>query len=538
MYLSSSRLTKHWIMKKSIFFLSLSFLFSIVSIAQEALNVNLLDQYNRGDERYSGCWGYVAPDGSEYALLGAKTGTAIYSLDDNSGLAEICIIEGPVTNWREITVIGDFAYVITDEDGVGHGMQVLDLTGLPLYVELVTTYTHTFEKGHIIQRDLYSEAPFVYVMGAGLTQGVHIMDVTYPENPIEIGFYQPGYYIHDCFVKGDRMYASAFYEGTIDVVDISDKTNPILLTRIDDVNGSTHSAFLTEDNTHLVVCDESDGLPATIYNVEDLDDITKVARYTANSLSLVHNPYIKGDFVYFSHNTEGLRVVDIADPSLPIEVGYFDTFDGESGGFHGLWSACPFLPSGKILGGDRTNGLYVWTFDDVEAGRFYGEVVDSVTNAPIFNASIVVLQKADTLFSDFSGKFKSGGFPGVYSLLVTAEGYKDKLVTLALSGGDSLNVSVKLVAISTSVNTPNLAPSLVRNFPNPFVDYTMIDLSEFPDGDQLQLYHSSGKLVRSIPISGKERYRLERKNFSSGVYVYCILDQSGKTVGVGEMSMH
>ena len=336
------------------------------------------------------------------------------------------------------------------------------------------------------------------------------------------------------------MYACAFNEGTIDVVDISDKANPTLLTRIDGVNGNTHSAFLTEDNTHLVVCDESDGLPAIIYNVEDLDNVSEVARYTANSLSLVHNPYIKGNFVYFSHNTEGLRIVDIADPSLPIEVGYFDTFDGVSGGFNGLWSACPFLPSGKILGGDRTKGLYVWTFDNTEAGRFYGQVVDTMTLAPIFNASIVVLQKADTLFSDFSGKFKSGGLPGVYSLLVSAEGYFDKLITLSLSEGDSLNINVKLRAIdlSTDVNDLSLDIPVVQNYPNPMMDYTLIDLSGFTSSEYLQVYHSSGKLVASIPISGKETYRLERKGFSSGIYVYSILDRSGKTIGVGEISVH
>ena len=509
--------------------------------AQEALNVNLLNQYNRGDERYSGSWSYISDDGAEYALLGAKTGTAVYSIDDPNNLVEIGHIPGPLTNWREITVLGDYAYIVTDVQGVDHGMQVLDLSGLPLSVELVTTYTTTFEKGHIVQRDLYDdEAPYVYVMGAGLSRGVHIMDVSDPEFPMEIGFYQPGYYIHDCFVKGDRLYACAFNEGTIDVVDISDKANPTLLTRIDGVNGNTHSAFLTEDNTHLVVCDESDGLPAIIYNVEDLDNVSEVARYTANSLSLVHNPYIKGNFVYFSHNTEGLRIVDIADPSLPIEVGYFDTFDGVSGGFNGLWSACPFLPSGKILGGDRTKGLYVWTFDDTEAGRFYGQVVDTMTLAPIFNASIVVLQKADTLFSDFSGKFKSGGLPGVYSLLVSAEGYFDKLITLSLSEGDSLNINVKLRAIdlSTDVNDLSLDIPVVQSYPNPMMDYTLIDLSRFTSSEYLQVYHSSGKLVASIPISGKETYRLERKGFSSGIYVYSILDRSGKTIGVGEISVH
>lgn len=524
-------------MKKRLYFLSLSLIFSGLIFAQESLNVNLFGQFDRGDGRYSGVWSYVAADGSEYALLGARTGTAIYSIDDSTAINEICLIPGPITKWREITVLGNYAYVVTDAQGQGHSMQVIDLNSLPYSATVITSYTATFDKGHIIQRDLYSEAPYVYVMGTGLTEGVHIMDVSDPHQPSEVGFYQPGYYIHDCFVKGDQMYASAFYENTIDIVDISDKSNPVLITKIEDLNGATHSAFLTEDDGYLIVCGESDGLPAIIYNVKDLENISIEAKYTANRESLVHNPYVKGNFVYFSHNTEGLRIVDIADPTVPIEVGYYDTFDGPSGGFNGLWSACPFLPSGKILGGNREDGLYIWTFDELTAGRFYGQVVDSLTKEPIFNASIIVLQKSDTLFSDFSGQFKSGGFPGFYTLFVSAEGYHSKFISLALSGGDSLNISVALRPILSVVIDPVQNIPILSNFPNPFRSHTLLDFKNFPTAHRLDLYNIAGKRVTSLSVAGYEQYQLDRQQFPAGVYVYCLIDQSGKTLGVGEMLM-
>ena len=67
--------------------------FALYLPAQGTLNVSLFAQYNRGDGRASGSWAYVAPDGSEYAVLGAQTGTSIIRIDDPDaeGVGEVMI---------------------------------------------------------------------------------------------------------------------------------------------------------------------------------------------------------------------------------------------------------------------------------------------------------------------------------------------------------------------------------------------------------------------------------------------------------------
>ncbi|MBK7335171.1 MAG: choice-of-anchor B family protein [Saprospirales bacterium] len=250
--------------------------------------MELLWEYNRGDERYSGSWCYAAPDGQEYALLGAKTGTAIYRLEEP--FSELGFIPGPVSNWREITVVGHQAYVVTEGTGMGQGMQVIDLTPLPGSPTLLTTYSATFTRGHIIQRDIYSESPRVYVCGTTSTEGVHILDVSNPAQPVEIGVYQPGYYIHDCHVRGDRLYGAANNQQTLDIVDISDPANPELITTLPDPGLNTHSCSTTPDENYLFLADEADGQPGRIFDISNLDNIHQVAMYTANSASLVHNP--------------------------------------------------------------------------------------------------------------------------------------------------------------------------------------------------------------------------------------------------------
>lgn len=491
---------------------------SIQLLAQSSLNVDLFTQFHRGDTRYSGCWSYVAPDSSEYALLGTTSGTAIYAIDDQNEIEEVGFIPGGVSNWREITVVGDYAYISTESNATGVGMQVIDLTQLPDTASLLTTYDETFTRGHIIQKDIFSDAPFVYMIGTTSTDGVHILDVSNPAAPIEVGLYQPDYYIHDCYVREHIMFAAAFFEGTMDVVDISDKSNPVVLARIPTPGGRTHSSSLSMDGKYLFIAPEQDGLIGTIWNIEDLENPDLVSTYTANLESLVHNPYVLGDFAFVSHNTEGLRVVDFADPELPVEVGFYDTFEGPSGGFSGLWSACPYLPSGKIIGGNRENGLYVWTFNGTRAARLYGLVVDANEFEPIFNATIFIQETGDELNSDFEGSFKFGHLEGDYTITVFAEGYESQTVNISLLEGDREEIVIALNPEAVT-STQNKKIKNLKVFPNPFHEILTIDLGGNRLEGQINLINNAGKIIRQIPLNPSDTIlKLNRLGLASGNY--------------------
>ena len=179
----------------------LLFLFLISLQISSQVNVTLLHHFDRGDSRYGGSWIYNAPDNTEYALLGTRTGVAVYDMQDST-IEELGFIAGPLSNYRELTVLGNHAFVVTEGTGQGEGMQVIDLSYLPDSLHLVTTYASTFFKAHIIQRDIYTEDTFVYVNGLNGNGGISILDVSDPAAPFEVGTYEPGYFIHDCMVKG------------------------------------------------------------------------------------------------------------------------------------------------------------------------------------------------------------------------------------------------------------------------------------------------------------------------------------------------
>ncbi|MCG8332377.1 MAG: choice-of-anchor B family protein [Chitinophagales bacterium] len=464
--------------------------------AQISLNIELFGQYDREDGRASGSWSYTDTNGNEYALLGAQTGTSIVSISNANQIEELAFIPGPHSNWREITVVDDHAFVVTEGSSPDHpGMQIIDLSNLPSSATLVANYNETFTKGHIIQKSIFEETPYIYVCGTSSTDGVHILDITDPENPQQVGLYQPGYYIHDCHVRGDIMFGAAFYEATIDIIDISDKTNPVLITRIQDPGGSTHSFSTSEDGQYLILAHEMDGIPGRVFDISDLENPTQVALYTANYASLVHNPYVRGDFCFVSHNSEGMRVLDIKDPAVPVEVGYYDTFLGPSGGFNGLWSACPYLPSGKIIGGNREDGLYIWTFNNTKAGRFYGQVVDSLTGNPIFNANIELIESATIYTSDSEGVFKGGALAGDYQLEVSYNGYNTKVVPITLSEREDTNLVVELSTIVNHSNEVDTDASIIV-FPNPASDLLNVKLNQLSSAHEWVLIDMQGSIVK------------------------------------------
>jgi choice-of-anchor B domain-containing protein len=505
--------------------------------AQVNLNVSLLGQYNPNDGRASGSWGYVAPDGTEYALLGAQTGTAVVRIAGPNQLEEVAFIPGFASSWRELTVVGQHAYVVTEGNGSPHyGMQVISLEQLPDTAFLLAAYAETFTRGHIIQADIFQEAPYVYVCGTTATGGVHILDVSNPAAPVETGLYRPGYYIHDCHVRGDILFAAAFFEGTVDIVDISDRSNPQLIDRLFDPGGNTHSMSTTEDLRYLFIADEQDGLPGRIFDIQNIGQPVEVATYTANPLSLVHNPYIRGDYAFLAHNAEGLRVLDLADPATPVEVGRYDTYPiGTGGGNHGLWSAWPYLPSGSILGGNREDGLYVWSFNNARAGRFYGQVRDSLSGLPLFNASIAVQGTSDVLKSDFDGRFRKGYLPGTYTLDVSFPGYYPKTIRVTLEAGSQENLLIELSSPASGIAGGSTAP-LARVFPNPLPAGAALRMECAVPIKRVLLYDAAGRLLREH-VADRPGIDLEISwsDLPPGSYWYATEGQEGQTLGAGNL---
>ncbi len=72
---------------------------------------------------YNDIWGYTAPDGREYAIVGTTTGTAFYNCTDPSNPYEVAFIAGPGSIWRDMKTYDHYAYIVTEGGG---GVQIVD----------------------------------------------------------------------------------------------------------------------------------------------------------------------------------------------------------------------------------------------------------------------------------------------------------------------------------------------------------------------------------------------------------------------------
>lgn len=334
---------------------------SVLSYAQ--LNVDLVSNLNQYSTiGYNDIWGYVDSNGVEYALLGTKNGTSIVNLSNPASPVESAFIPGPYSTWRDIKVHSQYAYIITEGTGTGNGLQIVDLSQLPNSASLVSTITTWFERAH----NIFIDNGYAFVIGTNGGGGMHILDLSNPVNPTRTAYYTQSGYIHDVYVWNDTVIAAA--ENSYDLVDITDKTNPQLVSVSASLPGIyAHSGWMTEDKRYFIGAEEFDVRDITVWDLQDRstwDLVVPSWQMSGGSGSdPVHNIFVKGNYAHISYYKQGYVVLDISDPENPMLAGQYDTYSSNTGTYNGAWGCYPYLPSGLVLISDIQTGLYVLEFN-------------------------------------------------------------------------------------------------------------------------------------------------------------------------------
>jgi hypothetical protein len=190
-----------------------------------------------------------------------------------------------------------------------------------------------------------------------------IYDLARPEKPEEIArWWMPGQHtaggekptwsgyrnrLHHALRVGDTLWAACWHAG-LRVIDVADIRKPLTIGAYDyhppfpepthtvlrvpfKVRGRDVAVVFDEEHDHVPgrlhagmwlfdVTDVASIRPISMFHVSELDSPwARVGRFGA------HQPaeHMKDTLVYASWFSGGLRIVDIADPALPVEVGHF-----------------------------------------------------------------------------------------------------------------------------------------------------------------------------------------------------------------------
>ena len=303
-------------MRKLFFYLL--FAYNFLS-AQESLNMDLVSNltYNQG---LNDVWGYA--DGlNEYALVGTVTGFSVVDVTNPSDPYEIFFIEGSESIWRDIKTWGKYAYVTTEAED---GLLIVDLSDLSgdTYVYIQSFFTTS----HNIYID---ENGFAYIFGADTGNGgAIILDLNNdPMNPTQVGIFDD-YYLHDGMVRGDTLWGSAVYEGVFAIINVTDKSNPAIMSSYPTSCSFTHNAWISDDNNYLFTTDEQAGCYVGAYDVSDIYNISEIdliQEWTGQGNIVPHNTHVLGDYLVTSYYTSGITIIDKSNPYQLVEVAYYDT---------------------------------------------------------------------------------------------------------------------------------------------------------------------------------------------------------------------
>jgi choice-of-anchor B domain-containing protein len=339
----------------------------------------------------SSLYGWVDPQTRrEYAIMGRSSGTSF--IDITNPTSPIVVANLPKvatasnTSWREPKVYQNTVYI--GVDGTNHGMQVMDLTKLRNYAG--TTMTLTSDSVYTGVTKIHTlginpESGYLYLAGTNVNSGgLRVLDVRNPMTPVVAGNTNLDGYTHETQVvtyrgpdlahRGKEIALNS--NGPSGVLSILDVTNKSAITRIAarSYTGERyiHQGWLTEDQRYFFQNDELDEpsvAPRTrthLWDLADLDNPVYRGFFDHQTTSVDHNLYVKGNYVYETNYTTGLRILKIGDLTSNdssqwlTEVAFFDTYmanDGSS--FNGAWNNYPYFPSGNIAVSDINGGLFV-----------------------------------------------------------------------------------------------------------------------------------------------------------------------------------
>ena len=285
-----------------------------------------------------------------YAYLAELCGASLWVVDisDPANPVGVSLYDGLDFAYA-VHVVGDYAYIAD-----GDALRVIDVSdpATPHAVGFVDT------PGWV--RGIYVAGNYAYVADESL----HIVDISNPREPTIVGVVPVP--AEDVHVSGDYAYVAAGHATGLRIIDVSDPVAPVPVGFVN-TRQYTKDVFVAGDYAYVI---SHDGL-----HVIDISEPTAPieAGFLAASYACpdaffdrdraVCEIYVANGYAYVAGGTTGMHVVDVSDPTTPVEVSFYTP--GSSS--NGVYAADAPLGSTRayvyLAGGER--GLLVLRFGPI-----------------------------------------------------------------------------------------------------------------------------------------------------------------------------
>jgi len=471
----------------------ISILLALCSLAycQDNFNLEVLSTVVL-DEPGNDIWGYVDGNGIEYAVMGSRTATRIWSLEDPTNPIERIVIPGGASTWRDMKSWEDHLYVTNDGSPLD-GLLSIDMSMAP------ETITFNYMKPDIIVdqdtsvlgqcHNLYiDENGFCYLSGCRITGAnkAIIFDLNQDKDfPPIVGIHggNDTEYSHDLFVQNDIMYSSEINAGVLTLFDVTDKTKIVELGDAATTMNFTHNAWASPDGQFVFTTDERANAYVDSYDVSDPTNIIRLDKFqpleTVNTGTVPHNTHYKDGFLITSWYTDGVVITDVSRPDNMIKVGAFDTYPIPGEGFQGCWGVYPWLPSGNIISSNITNvngvgELNVFGVNYVRAGFLEGLVTRADNGAVINGVEVTIIApQMNEGLTNALGEYKTGiADGGTYDVTFSHPDYFPLTLSTTLENGEVTILDAQLGARPEVIATGRVIDSETGD-PIPFAKLSL-----------------------------------------------------------------
>jgi choice-of-anchor B domain-containing protein len=245
-------------------------------------------------------------------------------------VAEVSGYGGP----GDIKIAGDLLF-INNEAGVG--AHIFDITDPAKPVALQTLQGVGAASIH----NLFVDRGYLY-MTDNEGGGVQIVDIRNPASPRKVTTWMPPRnVVHDQAVIDGKMYV-AFWDGFA-IVDVSDPAKPrdLVVHLYTGATSECHNVWPAHGGDYVLTTDEIEGGHIRVFDVRDPNNVAQVSEWMTDPGHIVHNVLVRDNYAFVAYYVAGLRVLDISDPTKPIEVGFYDP-ETVTQGFDGTWGVWPF----------------------------------------------------------------------------------------------------------------------------------------------------------------------------------------------------
>jgi len=172
-------------------------------------------------------------------------------------------------------------------------------------------------------------------MGTG--NRLNLLDVSDPENPYEIGYYDNLKLTQEAIIHGDYVYVAGWWDG-VTILNIADPSSPSFVTKVHNWTSGAipgeefcYASDISVQGNYLYIIDykpfeAEDTKGLYIFDISNPESPVLVSRYEQQS-EKGWRIKVKDTYAYLADGIGGIEVIDISNPLDPQTVAYQPLMD-------------------------------------------------------------------------------------------------------------------------------------------------------------------------------------------------------------------